>query len=149
MMFDLGRVEIDPKKLETGVWWSIYRDSDGGLAGRIVKEPTEDGCLLIRPMGTEYERKVEEVREPYLAAIRAGRVTDDESVKLLAMSLAGTVLADWRNISIQGEPVPYSVQKAVELLSDKRWLSLREFVVQAGQRRAAVLAELDRQAEGN
>lgn len=148
-MFELSKVEVDTAKLEAGVWWSVYRDPDGGIGGQVVKEPTSDGCLLIRQMGTAYERALERAREPYLAAIRAGRLTEPEQLAIQAKALAGTVLADWRNITSRGELLPFSVEKAEELLADKRWLAIREFVVRAAQHRGSVLAELEEQAKGN
>lgn len=148
-MFELNQVRVDVSKLEGGVWWSVYRDPEGGIGGQVVKEPTEDGCLLIRQMDTAYERALERAREPYLAAIRAGRLTDDERVAIQAKALAGTVLVDWRNFTGGGKPVPFSVEKAEEILADKQWLAIREFVVRAAQHRGSVLAELDEQAQGN
>jgi hypothetical protein len=148
-MFDLSKVEIAPSKLSGGVYWHIYREPDGTLGGRVVTGPTEDGCLLIVPMGLAYERKLEEARKPYLQAIRAGRLTDQEGRDMIAEALAGTVLAGWWGIKAHGAEVPFSVEKAKELLADERWLALREFVLRAAQHRGSLLANEEEEARGN
>jgi hypothetical protein len=147
-MFDLGQIAIDPAKLQ-GVWWQVHREPDGTIGGRAVPEPTEEGCLRIVPMGREYDEALEKAREPYLAAIRAGRVTDEEGRKILGDALAAAVLVDWRNLKARGEPVSYSREKAAEMLADNQWLLLREFIIRAAQHRGALLAENEEAAKGN
>jgi hypothetical protein len=59
------------------------------------------------------------------------------------------VLVDWRNLKARGEPVPYSREKAAEMLADNQWLLLREFIIRAAQHRGALLAENEETAKGN
>lgn len=153
MSFDLQSVAIDTRKLVDGVIWEVYRDTDGSLAGRVVKAPTDQGCVHIIPMGADYERVYGELLRPILPALRVPALAQDERDRMTreveAQALAKTVLRGWWNITVKGEPVTWSEAKATELLSDPRWSSLREFIVLAGRHKGCLLEQEEEQAKGN
>ena len=148
-MFDLASVKVDGDKLHNGVWWEVHREPDGTIGGTVVQNPTDNGCLLIVPMGSVYERALEEARKPYLPLIRADRITDEDARDIMATALSAAVLRDWCNILVQGKPLPYSQEQARQLLAAEQWLALREFVIRAAQHRGSVLALEEEQAKGN
>ena len=148
-MFDLASVKVDTDLLHNGVWWEVHRESDGTIGGTVVHNPTENGCLLIVPMGAMYERALEAARKPYLPLIRADRITDEDARDIMATALSAAVLKDWRNVTVKGQPLPYSQEQAKQLLADEQWLALREFVIRAAQHRGSLLALEEEQARGN
>lgn len=149
MSFDLAKIAIVPERLHKGVWYEVYRDATGRLEGRVIPAPSDNGCVLIIPMGAAYDRALEDAQRPHLALLRERKADPQTMREIEAQALAGVVLADWRNLTIRGEPVEFSVELARKLLADLEWLGLREFVQTAGQHRGALLALEEEQARGN
>ena len=147
---ELNQIKLDPAKMETGVWWQIEILADGRVDGFVVDEPKDgEASLLIRPIGTAYQRALEKAQEPHRAAIRAGDLPSDARAQIAAQALAQAVLVDWRGLTLGGEPLSYTVEQAVSLLSEPAWLSLSEFVGSAAQHRAAAIIEEEGRAAGN
>ncbi len=149
MSFDLGTVAVDPKKLEQGVVWEVHREPDGSIGGRPVPAPTENACLLIVPFGLAYERARDAAMQPFIHLDRAGRMTDDERLQVLATALGKAVLRGMWNIVHGGSPVEWTEAAGIALLADKKMLSLREFIMRAAGSRAALLAHEEDEAAGN
>lgn len=151
MGFDLQTVAVDSQKLRDGIWWELRRESDGSLGGVVVPAPTAQGCVLVRQRGLAYERAVDKAQQPRVGALAASDTPEEERERIVraieAEAIAETVLLDWRNLTIGGADVPFSVDKAAELMRDERWMALREFVQRASLHRASVLEEA--QAQGN
>lgn len=148
-MFDLGTIEADPKKLADGVWHEIWREPDTSIDGKVVAEPTDGPCVLIVPYGIAYERVMEEEQRPYLERIRERKLTDDDRRKILGRVLARAVFRGCVNITVSGEALKWTEEKAAELMADDRWIRLREFVIRkAGDRKASAARE-EAQALGN
>lgn len=145
---DLHAIAIDPAKL-AGQWWEVERAADGTLGGRVVPAPTANGCFLVVPMGTAYERAVDDAMAPFRSLDRAGRMSDEEREQVLGQALGKTVLRGWANLTAGGQPVEFSEAKAIELMTDRRWLFLREFVLRAGAHRASLLQHEEEEARGN
>jgi len=148
-MFDLGSVEADPKKLAEGSWFEIWREPDTSIDGKPVKAPTDGPCVLIVPYGIAYERAVDDARRPFLERLRERKVTDDDLRQIQGQALGRAVLRGLANIAVGGEVLVWSEAKAIELMSDERWIRLREFVQRAAGNRAAAAAREEEQAKGN
>lgn len=149
MSFDLGTIAVDPRKLEQGVVWEVHREPDGSIGGRPVPKPTGNACLLIVPFGLAYERARDAAQQPFVHLDRAGRMTDDERLQVLATALGKATLRGMWNVVLGGKPVEWTEATGIELLADKKMLSLREFVMRAAGSRAALLADEEEQAAGN
>lgn len=150
-MFDLDSVELDPAKLHGGVYWHVWRESDGGISGKPVPAaPEAKPWMLIVPGGFALERALDEERRMFVDRLRSGgKLTDEESLGVFARAYARAVLRGWGNMARGGHVIPYSQEKAVELLLDDRWRRVREFVVRAAQDLAAAAAREEEQAAGN
>lgn len=149
-MFDLSSVKLDPVKLERGTWWEVFRTADGRIDGTYVETPDPDKpAMLIVPAGIAYERALDEAQEPYLSAIRDGKLSDVDRLKIQGQALSRSVLRGWQNISMRGEPIVWTEDKAAELLCDAAWQSLHDFVIGAARIRAAAAAREEDAAAGN
>lgn len=146
---DLLSIKVDPAKVSGGVWWEIWREGDGRITGKVVAEPADRPCVLVAPALVAYERAMDAARAPHLSTIRDGKATDATLRAIHGEALGKAVLKDWRNLTVGGQPLPYSEAKAVELMTEEAWLSLREFVVDASRYRAALAAEEVAKAAGN
>jgi hypothetical protein len=146
---DLLGIKVDPAKVAGGVWWSIWREPDNRIGGKSVDDPGEGPALLIVPALTAYERALDDARRPHLYEIREGKVSDAVLRKIQGEALGRAVLRGWRGLVVGGQPLPWSEDKAVELMTDDAWLSLREFVQSAANWRAALAAQEVAKAAGN
>jgi hypothetical protein len=146
---DLLGIKVDPAKVLGGVWWSIWREPDNRIGGKPVDEPGDGPAVLIVPTLTAYERALDDARRPHLYEIREGKVADKTLRKIQGEALGRAILRDWRGITVGGHPLPWSEEKAVELMTDEAWLTLREFVQTAAQWRAALASQEVAKAAGN
>ena len=73
-------------------------------------------------------------KQSYNADEMAARLMDDDTS--LRESLAGHVLKDWKNLKMDGKVIPYSVEKAKEILVDPAYQEFYEFVMTEAQNAA-------------
>lgn len=85
--------------------------------------------LLARAGGsnTKFQKSIEAVMRPYQRLIQMDQLSEAEASKLTVKPFVETVLLGWENVrpAVQdedgewqiGEPIPYSKDKAVEILS--------------------------------
>lgn len=146
---DLATVKLDPAKLERGSWWAIHRNADGSIGGEPVDAPGERPALLIVPAGLSYERALEEAREPFLQAIRDKKLSDADRLRIQGAAMAKAVLRGWQGLSLRGQDLPYSEDKAAELLCSAAWLAVHDFVFWAATVKAAAAAKEEEAAAGN
>ena len=66
-----------------------------------------------------------------------------------AKALAATVVRDWQNITFKGDQVGYSQAKAAELLADRTFRNLLDFVLLQASQRAAALVQVEADSAGN
>jgi len=100
--FEFGNFKTDPEKEEDGVWY----------------EYAPKFRLLIARMGnTKCQRLFEKREKPYMHRIRQGELDEDTAMEILIETLAETVLLGWEGLLSGGEPIPYSKEKARELLA--------------------------------
>ena len=150
---DLQSIQLDADKLDGGIWWRLSV-RDGQLVGQQVEDITgDDPAILLVPMGTAYERCLEREQEPYIAKIRDKDTPAEELERLqlrtAAKALAATVVRDWQNITFKGEAIGYSQAKAAELLADRTFRNLLDFVLLTASQRAAALVKGEADAAGN
>ena len=114
----LQRFKIDEQKERTGV--PVLFPLDTGYIRLYVRRADNN---------RDFERRVQELRRPFLRRIRTGKISQGELNRLTATAMAGTVLVGWDKdgeygMEDEGGPVPFSIEKAVELLTDS---SIPEF----------------------
>ena len=134
-MAKLTQFQGDVAREEQGVWVEYA----AGVEFRIARlnNPAYQKCLrkLLKADGRRFRRR---------------RPTDENAEKLTNRALAQHVLVDWRNLEDEdGSPIPYSVEKALEILSDPQYHDIRDFVVEVATDSDVFAAEEREDAEGN
>lgn len=111
---DLNKFTTDLELEEDGKWVPLDNDS------RI---------RVARVGNKRYKQKFTELSAPHVVAIRNKTISDEVADMLLATSLGYTVLVGWEGLTIDGEMVEYSHDKATEILLDPKFKDFREMVV--------------------
>ena len=75
---------------------------------------------------------------------RDGSLSSAVAERVTGGALAEAVLLDWENVTIQGDMIPYSKEKALELLTDPQWQIFRDAVEWS----ARIVADLRADDEG-
>lgn len=127
---DLSEHKVDPQKREDGEW---------------VDDIPEMGDLRLLVRGSE--NKMWRKRFDVLVAAvprkkKMNGLDPEERDRITALLLAETCLLGWENLTIGGDVVPYSKDKAKELLTDPQWVAFRSAVSWA-----AAMVGTDRHAE--
>ncbi len=92
---------VDKDAAENGKWFDM---EDGGSV-RVAKL----GC-------PKYRAEVQRLSKPHLALLQSSMDSSEIMDKITITAMSRTVLLDWKNINLNGEPVEYSSLKAQELL---------------------------------
>lgn len=150
---DLQSIQLDANKLDGGIWWQLSI-KDGQLIGDQVEQPDADApAILLVPMGTAYERQLEREREPHLIKLRDKDLPSDQKEQIdlstAAKALAQTVVRDWQNVTFKGEAVGFSQAKAAELMADRTFRNLLDFVLIKSSQRSAALVRVEAESAGN
>jgi hypothetical protein len=130
---DLKDIRLDSAKIDGGDW-----------VGDIAGFPK----LRLRVRGLNSLSYQSALARLARAVPRAQRDTDgalksDGAWLLQGEALAESVLLDWSGVTEGGEPVPFSKDKARELLCNRDFLTFREAVLFA----AAKVGECEREAQ--
>lgn len=140
---NIDDLRCDPAKL-AGVVWDFH-----------TKLPTPDNkphpthlCMRIVPLGSAFWSARAEALETF--SIR-GQIPAEVMQRVTGEVHARVSLVDWWNLEMGTPPlpVPYSVEKATELLTDPRWTLVRRFVESACHNETALLARREEEASGN
>lgn len=133
-MTDLSSLLLDEEKVDNG----IELQWEGDI------------FLTLAPM---HNKRMEEfIRRKTMERSRAGRarrLTDEESEQITNEAVARCVLVGWRNLQQNGEDVPYSWQKALELLTHPGLTHLYRFVMLSSSDDAQYRVELEEDVVGN
>lgn len=121
----LSSLKIDAAKIEAGEW---------------IEDIPGMGDLALKVRGLD-NADHGNLRSRLFEAIprskkHNGRITDPaEADRLTARCLSEAVLLDWRGLEEEdGSPIPFSKERAFEILSNPDMRSLREAVVEAAAR---------------
>jgi len=127
-MAELDSIRIDLKKSEDGIWV----DYEGDIK-----------LLIARKPNPRYEDALHTLIEKLNRAI-----TKEDDIDLTRQAVAQCVLLGWKNLCEGGKEIPYSTEKALELLRDPSLRDLYEFVlVSAHDREAYRKKTVKRQAK--
>lgn len=118
---DINSLRRDPVRIETGEWVSeIPNMGDVRLRVRGMTSPT---VIAIR---SRKERKVSrEDRD------RDGNIKPEVAIRVFGEVLLEAVLIDWDGLTENGEPVPYSKERARAWLTDRAFLPFADAVTWA------------------
>lgn len=103
---DFSKDYIEPEKKLLGVWIKPSEDEDVEFRVRPYSQTT-----YYLAIGEEME-----VRKIELDAIADKIKREAEYRKIINEKLVETFLLDWKNVSVGGEQIPFSVEKATNLL---------------------------------
>lgn len=78
-----------------------------------------DGAeFLIAPAGNDaFRKKLEQLERPYKKRILRGTLDQEKRDEIFLTAFAGTVLLDWRGLTDNGQPYPFSEKNAVALMT--------------------------------
>lgn len=120
---DLSDIKRDVKSIEEGQW---VEDLIGMGDIRLkVRGMTSNDVVMFR---AAKERAI-----PRNMKDRQGNLLPKTAMNLLREVLIEKVLIDWENLTEGGTPVPYSKEKARQLLTDESMIVFADAVVQAAQ----------------
>lgn len=147
---NLLSTKIDVKKLTQGVVWELSVLQDGRLQAVPSSGPTTNGWLRIAPPGIKYQRAIDDARQLHLSQLRDKTVTDAVDAAIRGYALVeGDVLLDWGNLTVGQDPLPFSKEKAIELMSDLSWSNLRTLVESIADNRRVLIAKEEERSLGN
>lgn len=119
------RFGTDPIAVEEGSWVIV----PGGPPGEPVAQ-VKIARMPNKAYRKEFQRLSQHHRE------RGNNVEKSElAVDIVAQAMARTILLDWKNVELDGEPLgDYSYEKALKILSDERLVDFKEWVINEATR---------------
>lgn len=126
-MVDFKKEFVTNKKLEDeGAWVDIG----------------DDGAIKVARAGNKKAiAHMRTISAPYTSQIRFGKLPDDVATKIAIETIAETILLDWKGITYDGKPLPYSKENAIRLLTESE--DFRELVSNISSERKTFQQELD------
>lgn len=115
---ELGEKKVDVRRASDGVWvsgipgWGDLRLKVRGVTSSIYKNGLAKALRDLPLSEREADRSLSQER----------------AERLVGEVLADVALLDWKNVSLNGEDVPHSKEKARELLTDPAFYQFRETV---------------------
>jgi len=133
----LKEIKTDLKKEVEGIW-----DTYPG---------TDFRCRIARSGNQNFEQHSKRLRKnAKIKRAAAGELTDKESKLAIAPAVAEFVLLDWEGLEDDdGNQIPYSVTKAVELLSDRAMDDFYNWVLKTSNNGEKFKHDLEEESLGN
>ena len=97
---EFNNYKVDSAKSEDGVWM----EHDGAQ------------FLIARFGNIKFVNYLEKLRRPYERVISNGTISNDKLTEIGCRAIAKYILLDWKGLTVNGKEVPYSEDKAFELL---------------------------------
>lgn len=116
---DISKYKSNPKKEQEGVWVEV-----GDASFKIA-----------RMNNIAYRKLLAEKMKPHRAAVQANNLDMDVLIKIMAETVAETIILDWKNLTDDGVPVPYSKEKVIELMTNDAYKDLGEFLMKLAEDR--------------
>lgn len=108
----------------------------------------DDLRMKIARIGNpNYQKRFQALSKPHRRAIRRGTLSDDVAEKLMIQCLAETIVLDWEGLEENGEPVPYSMDEAIRILTD--YPELRNYINDIANELEGYQEEENKEAEEN
>ena len=120
---DLKKTLTDPKAEREGIWITL---EDARLKVARMQNPAALAA---------FQEKTRLLR---------GKISDEKQKELMTEIMSAHILLDWENLSIGGDPLPYSTENAFRILND--FPEVRRLVLDESQNLENFLAE--KTAEG-
>lgn len=128
----ISKFATDLELEESGVWVDI------GEGARL---------RVARVGNPRYRKRLRELLAPHKRLVRIDKLPEDLSDELVIKAFAETILLDWEGLEDDnGEPIEYSVEHAIELLTGLR--DFRMMVAEIANEQEAFRRE-EQKEEGN
>lgn len=122
-MVDLRKDRADTDKLRDGAWVSIPDFGDVKIRRWRNKEHSRELVRLSDRRREELKLKPDE------------DLSEDDSLAVAVESACRTIIVDWRGITSDDEPVPYTPETAMEVFNDDSWSDIFPLIVNASAER--------------
>lgn len=104
--------------------------------------------LIARAGNPRFQDAMRRLGHPLLPQIKTGTISEETSEGVLCRALAETILLNWKNLQDDdGKDIPYSVEKATQLLLEVR--DFRSIVIELSQNVNLFRNEQTREILGN
>lgn len=111
-MVELRSLRADTKAMVAGIWREFH-----GVR-----------LLIARMHHPEFDSYLQAIQREHLDP-KMGLIVDGElGRKLLGQAMGHHILKNWEGLTEDGQPIPYSPEKATELLNDPELVEMRDFV---------------------
>lgn len=133
--FRLSSLKTDAKRSEEGVWQEIGE----GFEVKVAR--------LGHP---EYKAYVAKLSKPHLRSIQREGIGSAKLREIQQRAVSRHILLDWRGLhDDDGSEIPYSQEKALELLSDPDYSELLDIILELAQDVELFRAASVEEAAGN
>lgn len=113
---DLSQFDVSDELSTRGCWVSIGKDAK----------------LRVARMNNEsYREFIKKKTKPYRSAMRAGTLDEDLMTEIVVQAMARHILLDWDGLTEKGVKIPYTVEKAEDILRTKE--PFRDLVLSLSQ----------------
>lgn len=110
---DLSKFRVNTKSVEEGV----VVDCGEGLKIRVA-----------RSGNAKHTKELQRITKPHLRSYQNKTISDELVLEHSLQAFVGTVLLGWEGLTIDGADVPYSREKAIEVLRDPQYKDFRDMV---------------------
>jgi hypothetical protein len=115
---DFSEVKVNNALAEGGVWM----------------EHDDTTSFLVARMGNKkFQTYFQKLIRPYQRQFDAGKLSAEKQTDIMCKCMAKTVLLDWRGLTMDGEEIEYSEERAYELLSMEGADEFRDLVTSYAQ----------------
>jgi hypothetical protein len=101
-------------------------DTEAEIKGRWVKLDESTELLIARNNNTRYKELFNIKIQPYRQSIGTGMLPEETAQKVMIEIMADAILLDWKGVEDEGQPITYSKEAAVQLLT--KYKEFRDFV---------------------
>jgi len=133
-MANINRVKTDLSKQNEGTWVDFIMNIR---------------LKIARSRNPKYNDLIRKLTENMRIDMREGKFDNKEFNEILIRVRAETILLDWENIDEDGQPVPYSVEKAMEYFRNPELNDFYTFVVGISESAEAYKKDLVEGSEKN
>lgn len=102
---------------------------------------------IARIGNPSFKRYYKQLLAPYGGPDRIDVISDNKADKIVTKVIAKTVLLDWKNVQVDGEDVPYTVESAEQFLL--QYPDLLSFVTDVASKQETYKEVRDKELMGN
>ncbi len=135
-MGDINRFRADLDKEKNGTWILDRASGVSFLIAYIDRNPDFQETLRV---AVEQRKVLFNVKE----------LNEDQHLDAFREAVAKTILLDWKDLTENGQPVPYSWEKAYEWFKDPEMWRLPDFIVAESRKESNFRKELVEGQVGN